>query len=88
MQYTKRLAEFVLDTRYEDIPVAAFRLAKRHFLDCTGSCLGAVSEKPGKIITIISKNCKTMNLPVSLGGLRTSIDNAALQMEFFARNLF
>ncbi|MBU4143226.1 MmgE/PrpD family protein [Patescibacteria group bacterium] len=78
MQYTKRLAEFVLDTRYEDIPVEAFRLAKRHFLDCTGSCLAAVSEKPGKIVYDYIKELQSDGSTRVIGfGLRTSIDNAA-----------
>ena len=49
-RHMKRLAEFVLDTKYEDIPPEAFHLCKRHFLDCTGSCLAAVPEKHGQII--------------------------------------
>jgi 2-methylcitrate dehydratase PrpD len=75
---TKRLTEFVLDTRYEDIPVEAFRLARRHFLDCTGSCLAAVSEKPVKIIYDYIKGLQTSGSTRVIGfGLRTSIDNAA-----------
>jgi len=47
---TEKLARFVLDTEFEDIPGEGIELAKRHFLDCMGSALAAVVEPAGRII--------------------------------------
>ena len=77
-RHTKQLVEFVLDTTYEDIPSEAVRLCKRHFLDCTGSCLAAINEKPGKIMYDYIKGLQSEHGARVIGfGLQTSIDNAA-----------
>jgi 2-methylcitrate dehydratase PrpD len=77
-RYTKQLVEFVLDIKYDDIPLEAFRLSKRHFLDCTGSCLAAVNEKTGTIISDYIKGLPNEKGARVIGfGLQTSIDNAA-----------
>jgi 2-methylcitrate dehydratase PrpD len=78
MEYTKRLAQFVLDTKYEDIPTEAFRLCKRHFIDCTGSCLAAVKEKHGPIINGYIEDQQGTGCTSVIGfGTQTTIDNAA-----------
>ena len=78
LNYTKQLAEFVLDTNYEDIPPMAFKLCKRHLLDCTGAALAEVNETAGKIINNYIKGLRENGCARLIGsGLRTSIDNAA-----------
>ena len=77
MSYTKQLVEFVLDTGYEGIPSEAFRLCKRHFLDCTGAALAEVNEIPGSIIFNYVKELQCDGCARLIGfGLKTSIDNA------------
>ena len=50
MGSTDKLARFVLDTDFQDIPREAIELSKRLFLDCMGSALAAVGEPTGRII--------------------------------------
>jgi 2-methylcitrate dehydratase PrpD len=77
-QHMKRLAEFVLDTQYEDIPPEAFHLCKRHFLDCTGACLAAVPERHGKIIHDFIRELKGSGSARVIGfGMATTIEHAA-----------
>lgn len=42
MDYTRQLVEFVLDTKYDQLPDDAISLAKQHFLDC----VGALQKRP------------------------------------------
>jgi len=78
MQHTRKLVEFVLDTTYADIPPEAIRLCKRHFLDCTGSCLAAVREGYGKIIDESVRELGGDGPARILGcGTRTTVDHAA-----------
>ena len=46
MGATEKIARFIVDTGYEDIPLDAVEKAKRTALDCVGASLAGVSE-PG-----------------------------------------
>lgn len=48
---TARLVQFVVGTRYEDIPPEVIRLAKHSFLDTLGLALGGMAEPAPQILT-------------------------------------
>ena len=65
MEVTKRLAEFVVDTGYENIPNKAVELAKLSFLDTMGIALGGSVEDGPRILSRFVKE--------SGGGLISSL---------------
>jgi 2-methylcitrate dehydratase PrpD len=50
MEITKKLAEFIADTKYRDIPSAVVEKSKLCILDCLGSALGGLEDEASKII--------------------------------------
>ena len=48
---TARLVEFIVGTRYENIPAEVIRLAKYSFLDTLGLALGGMTEPAPQILT-------------------------------------
>lgn len=77
---TEILSQFVVDTRYKDIPAPAIERAKISFLDITGVMLaGAAFGEAGKIAIKYAKGIG--GVPESTvvgGGFQTSATNAAL----------
>lgn len=51
MEITKRLAEFVSETSYQDIPAEAIRCAKGGILDCLGVALAGSVDPASRLIT-------------------------------------
>ena len=51
MGATEKIARFIINTRYEDIPREAAGKAKRTALDCLGAALAGVSEPVSQAIT-------------------------------------
>jgi len=89
MEETKKLAEFLCKTSYEDIPVNVREHAKLCILDCLGVTLAATKEKMAEILvdyvkemggnkeaTVLGNNFKTSVLLASLvnGALSHALD--------------
>ena len=55
MNYTKKVAEFVSQTRLESIPPAALEEAKRALLDCVGVMLAGSEEESARICAKLAK---------------------------------
>ena len=76
-EYTKELAELVLNTQYEDIPREVRELAKKHFLDCVGSALAEAAEPRHGIVRRcmcelgVTGDCRTIGW-----GDRLTVENA------------
>jgi 2-methylcitrate dehydratase PrpD len=51
MGATEKIARFILDTGYKNIPTDAVKMAKRTALDCVGAALAGVSEPVSQTIT-------------------------------------
>ncbi|HZD41565.1 MAG TPA: MmgE/PrpD family protein, partial [Terriglobales bacterium] len=51
MGATEKIARFIVDTRYNDIPREAVEKAKRTALDCVGTALGGVAEPVSQTVT-------------------------------------
>ena len=51
MGATEKIARFIVDTGYEDIPRDAVDKAKRTALDCMGAALAGVAETVSQAIT-------------------------------------
>jgi 2-methylcitrate dehydratase PrpD len=77
-QYTKQLIQFVLDTKYEDLPAKAVALAKKHFLDCVGAALAETAEPRSSIVQrYLDAIHLTGTCRLSGSGRKTTVDNAA-----------
>lgn len=75
---TEKLACFVLDTDFQDIPREAIELSKRLFLDCMGSALAAVVEPAGRIIQEYIKETGATEEATLIGtSISSSAPNAA-----------
>lgn len=76
---TRRIAEFVVQTRFEDIPAEVVRLAKNSFLDTLGIAIGGMVEPAP---AILRKFCQqqggTPTATVLCSDYRTNAPNAAL----------
>lgn len=79
MEVTKRFAEFVVQTRLEDVPSEERRLASLLMLDSLGVMLAAVSEPAGRLITDYVRDLGGKEeASVVGGGFKTNAANAAL----------
>jgi 2-methylcitrate dehydratase PrpD len=79
MGATEKIARFVVDTGYEDIPHNAVEKAKRTALDCLGAALAGVSEPVSQTITAyVMKLSGPPQASVFGAGLRVSVPDAAL----------
>ncbi len=79
MGTTERLAQFIIETGYEDIPPATRHAAKRAMLDTLGVMMAGSEEPAGKIITsFVSSIGGKPRAGVVGAGFRTSSPNAAL----------
>ena len=79
MGTTERLAQFIIETDYEDMPPATRHAAKRAMLDTLGVMMAGSEEPAGKIITsFVSSIGGKPRAGVVGAGFRTSSPNAAL----------
>lgn len=77
-QTTRRLAEFVVNTRYGDFPPETVKLAKELILHCLGGNLGGVKEPPSRIvINFVKKSGGKREAGVIGAGFKSSVENAA-----------
>ncbi len=79
MGATEKIARFIVETRYEDIPGDAVEKAKRTALDCLGAALAGVGEPVSQ--TIAGYVTKLGGLPqasVFGAGIKISVQDAAL----------
>jgi len=76
---TEKLARFVVDTEYEDIPQPAVELAKRTGLDCVGAILAGCAM-PGSqaVASYVRKLGDNPQAGVIGGGFRAAVPDAAL----------
>jgi 2-methylcitrate dehydratase PrpD len=79
MGATEKIARFIVDTGYEDIPRAVVERAKRTALDCLGVALAGVAEPVSQIITgYATKLGGPPEASVLGAGLKVSVQDAAL----------
>ena len=79
MGATEKIASFIVDTRYEDIPREAVEKAKRTALDCVGAALAGVGEAVSQAITgYVTKLGGPPQASVLGAGLKVSVPDAAL----------
>jgi 2-methylcitrate dehydratase PrpD len=79
MEVTRKLAEFIHDTEFEDIPSEVIEKGKQCFLDWLGSALGGVEDDSSRLITqyITGKGGKPEATIIGTG-IRTDVAHAAL----------
>jgi 2-methylcitrate dehydratase PrpD len=76
---TEKIARFIVDTGYEDIPGDAVEKAKRTALDCLGAALAGVVEPVSQTITsYVTKLDGPPQASVFGAGLKVSVQDAAL----------
>ena len=79
MGATEKIAGFIVDTGYEDIPRDAVEKAKRTALDCLGAALAGVVEPVSQAITgYVTKLGGPSQASVFGAGLKVSVQDAAL----------
>lgn len=76
---TQKFAQFITDTRYDDIPSKVITEAKKVLLDCIGITVAGCLEPAGRIITELVREIGGLpNASVVGAGFKTSVLNAAL----------
>jgi 2-methylcitrate dehydratase PrpD len=76
---TEKIAQFIVNTRYQDIPRDAVEKAKRTALDCLGAALAGVAEPVSQAITgYVTKLGRPPQASVFGSGLKVSVSEAAL----------
>ena len=79
MGATEKIARFLVDTKYEDVPREAVEKAKRTALDCVGAALAGVGEPVSQTITgYVTKLGGPPQASVFGAGLKVSVADAAL----------
>src|SRR3970040_1276357 len=79
MAATEKIARFIADTGYEDIPRDAVEKAKRTALDCLGAALAGVVEPVSQAVTgYITRLGGAPHASLFVAGLRVSVPDAAL----------
>jgi 2-methylcitrate dehydratase PrpD len=79
MGATEKIARFIVETDYEDIPRDAVEKAKRTALDCLGAALAGVVEPVSQTITgYVTKLGGPPQASVFGAGLKVSVQDAAL----------
>jgi 2-methylcitrate dehydratase PrpD len=79
MGTTEKIARFIVETGYEDIPRDAVEKAKRTALDCLGAALAGVAEPVSQAITgYVTKLGGPPQASVIGAGLKISAPDAAL----------
>ena len=79
MEYTKKVAEFVAQTTYEDLPAKAIELAKQAILDSVAVTLAGSIEPAAQICAQMAREESTSKDSSVFGqGFKTSCSQAAL----------
>jgi 2-methylcitrate dehydratase PrpD len=79
MGATEKIARFIVDTAFEDIPRDAVEKAKRTTLDCLGAALAGVAEPVSQAIKgYVTKLGGPPQASVFGAGLKVSVQDAAL----------
>lgn len=79
MEVTKKLANFISETKVDKIPKEALEMAKKAILDCTGTILAGSVTETGSIIKNYIRSSEPKQTSTVLGtSLRASAENAAL----------
>src|SRR5574342_96327 len=79
MGATEKIAKFIVDTDYKDIPRDAVEKAKRSALDCLGAALAGVVEPVSQTVTgYVTKLGGPSQASVFGAGFKTSLQDAAL----------
>jgi 2-methylcitrate dehydratase PrpD len=79
MGATEKIARFIVETGYQDIPRAAVDKAKRTALDCVGAALAGVTEPVSQTITAyVTKLEGPHHASVFGAGLKVSVADAAM----------
>jgi len=79
MGATEKIARFIVDSGYENIPSDAVKKAKRSALDCLGAALAGVSEPVSQTITgYVTKLGGPPQASVFGAGVKVSVAEAAL----------
>ncbi len=79
MGATEKIASFIVNTSYDDIPGDAVEKAKRTALDCLGAALAGVAEPVSQTITgYVTKLGGPPRASVFGAGLKVSVPDAAL----------
>ena len=88
MSITGKMADFALALRFEDIPAAALKEAKRFLLDSVGCALAAVrNEDMAAMYRFIARQGGTPEATLIGNGARTNAANAALMNSLLVRAL-
>ena len=88
MSITGKMADFALALRFEDIPAAALKEAKRFLLDSVGCALAAVrNEDMAAMYRFIERQGGTPEATLIGNGARTNAANAALMNSLLVRAL-
>jgi len=88
MSITGKMADFVLGLRFEDIPAAASKEAKRFLLDSVGCALAAVrNEDMAAMYRFVRRQGGTPEATLIGTGERTNAANAALMNSLLVRAL-
>lgn len=76
---SEKLTEFVLKTRYEDIPAKVLEKARHSFIDCLGCILAGKGEPIANImVSFVKTKGEKPDASVIGCGLKTSVYNAAM----------
>jgi 2-methylcitrate dehydratase PrpD len=79
MGATEKIARFIVDTGYEDIPRDAVHKAKRTALDCVGAALAGISEPVSQAVTAyVTKLGGPAQASVFGAGVKASVPDAAM----------
>ena len=80
MNFTRELAQYVTELRYEDLTPNAIEMAKKCVLDFLGCCIGGSGERPAQIMrkVLLTENPAVGNVTVfGREPIQTSVLNAA-----------
>ncbi|MFC1940729.1 MmgE/PrpD family protein [Chloroflexota bacterium] len=75
--FTERIAGFIEQMSYQQLPVAAIDVSKRSVLDCLGVTLASGTEDAARIITEYTRDNGKPESGVIGGGYKTSAEQAA-----------
>jgi 2-methylcitrate dehydratase PrpD len=79
MELTRRLAEFIRDTRFEDVPPPVIDKGKHALLDWIGCAIGGIEDDASRIITgYVRENGGKRQATVIGARLQTGVVQAAL----------
>jgi 2-methylcitrate dehydratase PrpD len=85
---TEKIARFIVDTNYEDLPRDAVEKAKRTALDCVGTALAGIGEPVSQTITAyVTKLGGPSQASVFGTGRKVSVQDAALSNGVIAHAL-